>query len=124
MKYSDAFERLHEMSLDIHLMSEVKYKRVATFIGRVMMANGDMPSYVHGSKERPITVTLPWIAQLQGFKEKIIPLVIQLTDVEWKKIHGMMLLYASHSRGGPQWKSLRIEWAHALETLREFERDC
>lgn len=122
MRYSDAFERLYVMSLDISLMSEVKYKRVATFIGRVMMANGDMTSYVSGPKDRPLTTVLPWLEQLKGTKEKVLPHVIQLTDYEWKKVSAMMLLYASHSRGSPQWQSKRIEWVHALETLREFER--
>jgi len=124
MKYSDAFERLYEMSLDDNLMSEVKYKRVATFIGRVMMANGDIDKHVRTvRKNSPASSILPWVERLKGSKEKILPYVIQLTDAEWKKVRGMMMKYAGLSQGSPKWKSMRIEWIHALETLREFERE-
>lgn len=104
-------------------MSEVKYKRVATFIGRVMMSNGDIDKHVGTVSKNPASSILPWVEKLKGTKEKVIPLVLQLTDVEWKKVSAMMMTYAGLSQGSPKWKSMRIEWVHALDTLREFERE-
>jgi len=123
MKYSYAFEQLHEMSLILNLRTSVKYKRVAIFIGRVMMVDSGMRSYVVGIKTRPITVFFPWSKDLIGFKEKILPYVVQLTDSEWKKIHYTMIKNLNHLGGISHWKTKRREFVYSLGTMREFDRE-
>ena len=118
MKYSDAFESLHELSLNINLRTEVQYKRVAIFIGRVMMTE----RAEHNNRIHPQS-TMQWMEECKGKKPIMIRHVIGLTDFEWETIKKVMLKYASQSGGSDQWKYTRREFIYALDTMREFERE-
>jgi len=123
MAYSDAFQRLYQMSLHIDLYTEVQYKRVAIYIGRVMMAENGNARLVFRDKNEPATDLFAWAKELKGLKEQILPHIIQLTDTEWEKICNCMMRYAEISAGTTEWKAKRIEWVHSLDTMREFERE-
>jgi len=120
--YSDAFQRLHQMSLHIDLYTEVQYKRVAIYIGRVMMAeNGNDRLVCQGG--RSVKELFGWAKVVKGSKEQMLPHIIRLTDTEWEKIRYSMMRYAEISAGTPGWKEMRKEWVHSLDTMREFERE-
>jgi hypothetical protein len=121
MKYSDAFQRLYQMSLNIDLYTEVQYKRVAIYIGRVMMAENSNGRLVSNGG-RSVKDLHTWAKELRGLKEQILPHIIRLTDAEWEKIHKCMMKYAEISAGTPAYRAKRIEWVHSLDTMREFER--
>jgi hypothetical protein len=123
MRYSDAFEQLYEMSIDLNLRSTVQYKCVAIFIGRVMMANNDTAHLPHRTDRKPAGEVLPWMFELKGLKEKILPYIIQLSEAEWEKIRKAMMGYAANSDGRDEWKAKRVGWVNSLDTMRAFERE-
>ena len=123
MKYSDAFQRLYQMSLHIDLYTEVQYKRVAIYIGRVMMAENGNAHLVFHDKTVSSTELFGWAKVVKGSKEQMLPHIIRLTDTEWEKIRTSMMRYAEISAGTPGWKEMRIGWVHSLDTMREFDRE-
>jgi len=122
MKYSFAFERLYSMSLDINLMTEVRYKRVAIYIGRVMMSEAAIQFGVE-NKTRPPNGMVDWALKVTGDKEIMIYHFLQLTDAEWGKIMPVMMRLANQSGGSDAWKVTRMGYVQDLDTLREFERE-
>jgi hypothetical protein len=111
MTYSDAFESLYTLSLDMGLPTETKYKRVAMFLRRIRMA--ELIKSERG---------MLWTDNFKNEYKKELALchVLNLTDVEWGKIKGAMMKYATASAGTDKWRSKRIEWVRALDTLRAF----
>lgn len=121
MKYSEAFESLHNMSFDINLMVEAKYKRVAIYIGRVMMAESAIRFGIDNNTRPPHGI-IDWAQKVKGSKESVLYHVVRLTDYEWKKIMPVMVRLADQSGGSETWKVTRKGYAQDLDTLREFER--
>jgi len=111
MKYSYAFEKLYMMTLDTNLRTETKYKRVAHYLSRIMMA-----------EHRPELDSIAWDDDLtlDEIKDLALQHLVEITDVEWKMIQGAMRGYASRSAGTDKWRAMRMEWVRALDTLRAF----
>lgn len=111
MKYSYAFEKLYMMSLGTDLRTGTKYKRVAHYLSRIVMA-----------EQRPDLNSLAWDDDLtlDEIKNLVLQHLVEITDVEWKMIQGAMMGYASRSSGSDKWRAMRMEWVCALDTIRAF----
>ena len=124
MKYSEPFEQLLVLSYETESYGHVRaqYKRVAIYIGRVMMAETAVPreQYLHRNLDSPITTDFGWVDEVAGHKEQMLGHVINITDREWKIIHGAMIGYANASRGSDVWTRKRMGMIHQLDTLRAF----
>jgi hypothetical protein len=122
MSYSDAFEWLDEKAVDLNLMVEVKYKRVAVYIGRVMMSEAAIQFGIKNNT-RPPNGIIDWALKVKGDKESMLYNFLLLTDAEWEKIKPVMERLAKQSGGSDAWKVKRMEYVCALDTLRAFEHE-
>jgi hypothetical protein len=117
MKYSDAFDRLYALSLEIPMKTEQKYKRIGIFISNVLLID----YFSHW----------PWDQQNSyiGKKDIMIEHICDLTDFEWDAIKEHMIgvlgmeIVAGMGVVAGESKDLRekrIGWIHDLDTLRAF----
>ena len=120
MSYTKAFNELYRLSYTIgNLPTEVQYKRVAIYIGRVLMAEtrDEKPEEYLDS---PISPRMGWANELEGHREVMLKLVVKINDYEWKLIHEAMTKYAQKSKGSWVWLNRRFGWIADLDSLRAF----
>jgi hypothetical protein len=120
MSYTKSFNELYRLSYAMgNLSTEVQYKRVAIYIGRVLMAEtrDEQPTEYLDS---PISGKMQWANELEGHREVMLKLVVEINDYEWKLIHEAMTKYASRSKGSWMWLNRRFGWISDLDSLRAF----
>jgi hypothetical protein len=122
MSYTNAFEHLHRLSYEIDLHVTIQYKRVAIYIGRVMMADTSTPRTIGArpNLDSPITNDMPWVEELAGHKEEMLEHFVNISDREWGLIYARMLDHANATKGSPVWHRKRMGMIHQLDTLRAF----
>jgi len=98
MKYSDAFESLHEMSLKTDIITSDKCHRVAFFLGRIVIYE-----------------------KYGNYKDDAIRYLIEMPDNEWNIIQELMERHADSSVVvTKERRTMRIDWIRALDTIRAF----
>jgi hypothetical protein len=122
MRYSEAFNALYGMSRSIQLGRNVKYQRVAIYVGRIMLIGGtttnrEIETWIKRYHQRNAGQRFVPPA---SHKDVMLSLLPRLTDKEWNKVRATMLSYAKNGHGW--WKRERIEWVRILDTHRVFER--
>ncbi len=121
MSYTKAFEQLHQLSFEIDLNVTIQYKRVAIYLGRVMMADTARPSiFQQVDLDNPIRTDMEWVEQLAGHKEMMLDLVVALDQKEWDLVQRIMVDYAKETKGSDVWLRKRMGMIHQLDTLRAF----
>jgi len=121
MSYTKAFQQLHNLTQVIDMWSTVQYKRVAIYLGRIMMAEtatAKQPGAVN--LDSPITTAMEWVGELEGHKELMIDHFLNISEYEWKVVRKAMMKYANESKGSEIWLRKRIGWICELDSLRAF----
>ena len=120
MSYTESFRRLHRLSYGISdLNISVQYKRVAVYIGRVLMAETVKEEPVE-ELDSPISPRMKWAHELAGHRELMLDLVVRINDHEGELIRKQMYFYANRSKGSMVWLNRRHGWIADLDSLRAF----
>lgn len=116
--FNDLLALAHEFT---DVRPALLYKRVAIYVGRVMMAQ-TMNTKTENRKDSPITDKIDWAPVLITHKDRMLKHILRVNNREWKLIKKAMFEYAEKTAGSDIWKRNRMGMATELETLREFHK--